>query len=249
MERIELWALKRILDVPKTTSSAAIWHVTGMLMTSILIDKRQMLYLKKILNKPDDNWLKQMMNCLIKDNIGWAKQIQKMLTEYDFTESLDDIRSMSNAIWRAKVNEATEKKHKEKLIDLCLARNGEKTKTKNLLEKLRSDSYSRRPIMQVLKKSRYLCRVQIMSMFGMLDCAKNFKMGHGGINCNFCKVMDDENHQINYCPKYKKRNLYNSSIKFDFSLINSDEDEIIEQVLEVVCELWDLGKGKNTMRM
>ena len=88
-----------------------------------------------------------------------------------------------------------------------------------------------------------------MSMFGMLDCTKNFRMSHGGINCNFFKVMDDENHRINHCPKYKKRNLHNSSITFDFSLINWDENEIIEQVLEVVDELWDLGKGKNTMRM
>ena len=75
-----------------------------MLMTSILVDKRQMLYIKKILNKPDDDWLKQMVNFLKKDNIGLTKQIQKTLTE-----SLNDIRSMPNAIWRAKVNEATKK--------------------------------------------------------------------------------------------------------------------------------------------
>ena len=45
-----------------------------------------------------------MVNFLKKDNIGLAKQIQKTLTE-----SLNDIRSMPNAIWRAKVNEATKK--------------------------------------------------------------------------------------------------------------------------------------------
>ena len=48
LERIELWALKKILDVPKTTPTAAIWHVTGMMITSILINKREMLYLKNI---------------------------------------------------------------------------------------------------------------------------------------------------------------------------------------------------------
>ena len=40
LEKIELWALKQILDVPKTTPTPAIWYVTGTLMTSILIDKR-----------------------------------------------------------------------------------------------------------------------------------------------------------------------------------------------------------------
>ena len=88
-----------------------------------------------------------------------------------------------------------------------------------------------------------------MSMFGMLDCAKNFKMGHGGENCNHCKVIDDENHRINDCRKYKQRNLHDSPLKFDFRLINSDDDEIIDWVLEVVCELWDLGRGNNSMKL
>ena len=248
MERIELWALKRILDVPKTTPTAAIWHVTGMLMTSILIDKRQLLYLKKILNKPDDNWIKQMFYCLTKDNIGWSKQVLKTLAEYGITESLDEIKQVSNTAWRAMVTAATEKRHKERLVDLCLARGGEKTKTRYLLEKLKLDGYTRNPDMQILKKSRYLCRVQIMSMYGMLCCGKNFKIGHGGEYCKQCKVVDDENHRINYCPQYKNKNLHGSSIKFDFKVVNTGEDETIDRVLEVVCELWELSNGKNSMR-
>ena len=130
LERIELWALKRILDVPKTTPTAAVWHVTGMLMTSILIDKRQMLYLKKILNKPEDNWIKQMFYCLMKDDIGWAKQIRRTLTEYEITASIDDITTTSNAARKTQVTNATEKEHKEKLVDLCLERGCKKTKTR-----------------------------------------------------------------------------------------------------------------------
>ena len=79
LERIELWALKKILNVPKTTPTAAIWFVTGLLMTSTLIDKRQMLYLKTILNIPENDWTKQMLKALIQDNIGWAKQIKNTL--------------------------------------------------------------------------------------------------------------------------------------------------------------------------
>ena len=70
----------------------------------LLIKGKCYVYIKKILNKPDDDWLKQMVNFLKKDNSGLTKQIQKTLTE-----SLNDIRSMPNAIWRAKVNEATKK--------------------------------------------------------------------------------------------------------------------------------------------
>ena len=70
LERIELWALKRLLNLPKTTPTAAIWHITGLLITTILIDKRQLMYLKILLNRPDDDWTKRMFNCLKLDNIG-----------------------------------------------------------------------------------------------------------------------------------------------------------------------------------
>ena len=46
LQKIELWALKKILNVPITTPTPAIWFITGFLMTPILIDKCQLNYLK-----------------------------------------------------------------------------------------------------------------------------------------------------------------------------------------------------------
>ena len=125
LERIELWALKRILNIPKTTPTAAIWHVTGMLLTSVLIDKRQLLYLKHILNRNNEDWLKKMFYCLKEDNIGWAKQIFATLEEYGLNDPLEEIEKCSNATWRTKVINATEKKNKEKIIEMCKSRNGQ----------------------------------------------------------------------------------------------------------------------------
>ena len=59
LEKIELWALKKILDVSKTTPTPAIWYIIG-----------QLLYLKTILDRPDQDWTKLMLNCLQKDDIG-----------------------------------------------------------------------------------------------------------------------------------------------------------------------------------
>ena len=50
LQRIQLWALKKLLNVPVTTPTPAIWFVTGLLMTPILIDRRQLIYLKTLLN-------------------------------------------------------------------------------------------------------------------------------------------------------------------------------------------------------
>ena len=41
LEKMELRALKKLLDVPVTTPSPAIWYITGLLTTPIIIDKKQ----------------------------------------------------------------------------------------------------------------------------------------------------------------------------------------------------------------
>ena len=249
LEKIELWALKKLLDVPKTTPTPAIWYVTGSLMTSILIDKRQLLYLKTILDLPEQDNNKKMLFCLQTDDIGWSNQINQKLEEYQLTYSWDEIKGMTFANWKRIVTIATEKKNKERLIDMCYDNKGEKRKTKNILRILEDKNYARNPRMDILCKSRYRSRIQLMSMFGMLDCAKNFKNGYNGHLCNNCGVMDDENHRINFCTKYRGINLCDSLVKFDFRCIYSKNQESIERAIDVVDNLWNLTNGRNEMRV
>ena len=123
LERIELWALKKILDVPKTTPTPAVWYITGSLTTSILIDKRQLLYLKTILDRPEQDPTRQMLNCMEGDDIGWANQIDKKLEKYNISYSWNEIRNMKFSQWKRLVTMSTEKMNKEKLINMCY--NGE----------------------------------------------------------------------------------------------------------------------------
>ena len=46
IERMELWALKKILGVPVTTPTPAIIFTTGTLFSSLRIDQKQLIYLK-----------------------------------------------------------------------------------------------------------------------------------------------------------------------------------------------------------
>ena len=62
--KIELWALKKILGIPITTPTPAIWFTTGYLLTPILIDRRQLSFLKTLLDRPDHDWTKQMLYVL-----------------------------------------------------------------------------------------------------------------------------------------------------------------------------------------
>ena len=63
-------------------------------MTPILIDKRQLLYLKTMLNQQTHHWTKQMLLCLRENNIGWAAQMVKKLEEYELETSWEKITKM-----------------------------------------------------------------------------------------------------------------------------------------------------------
>ena len=69
----------------------------------MLIDKRQLLYLKTVLDRPNHDWTRKMLFVLQKTDIGWASQINRKLEEYSLETS-----------W-----ERTEKRNKKLLIDMC----------------------------------------------------------------------------------------------------------------------------------
>ena len=189
-----------------------------------------------------------MLFCLEKDDIGWPKQINQKLEEYELDYSWEQIKNMKYASWKRIVTLATEKKNTKKLIDMCYDGKGEKRKTKNIIEILNDKNYVRKPRMDILCKSRYRSRVQIMSMFGMLDCANNYKYGNKGELCSVCNTTDNENHRINFCTKFSGMNLCNSLVKFDFSSIYSMNHETVDRAIDVVGSLWNLRNGKNEMR-
>ena len=179
LQKIELWALKKILGIPITTPTPAIWFITGYLLTPILIDRRQLNYLKTLLDRPDNDWTRQMLHVLKKTNSGWASQINNKLMEYNLETSWDNIARESKSSWKNAVSTATEKMNKERLIEMCHSKKGEKTKTKCILEMLNDGNYERKPFPGVFSRNKNIGRTQIMGMFGMLDCAANFKHGLG----------------------------------------------------------------------
>ena len=92
-------------------------------------------------------------------------------------------------------------------------------------------------------------RALIMGRYGMLKCRANFSSGYGNKSCPKSNKIDDERHRINYCPVYQEINLYDCENKLDFDLIYSDDLNEILKVVEVILKLWDLGFGKNSMRL
>ena len=89
----------------------------------------------------------------------------------------------------------------------------------------------------------------MMGHYGMLQCAANFSDGYGGKLCDKCGFNDDENHRINICPKWHNVNQRNEDGVTDYDQIYSDDEKESMQVISKIISMWDLGNGRNCMRM
>ena len=64
----------------------------------------------------------------------------------------ETISNMTLSSWKTLVEETTESMNKTELIDMCYSKNGEKTKTKLIISRLKSDDYVRQPLSNIFNK-------------------------------------------------------------------------------------------------
>ena len=119
LERIDLWCLKWILSLPRTTPSAAVRYITGTLYAKVKADMSQLFYLQKILQREEGNWTQRMLFLLENLEIGWSEMIKRKLLDYDLQISWEEIAELSETNWKIKVREACEKFNENLLIDEC----------------------------------------------------------------------------------------------------------------------------------
>jgi hypothetical protein len=249
LDKMEIWALKKLIGLPKTTPTPAVLFTTGTLMTSLRVDQRQLIYLRRLLCRNDDNWAKQTFFQLEKMKTGWASHMKQLLEEYELNASWEDIGKKKEKQWKNEVTNAINKKQKERLLDSCFSKKGEKSKTKNLISILQDESYIVNPQEHILTRPKIIAKALIMGRFRMLNCAKNFKNLYKDVNCKKCKVMDDESHRINDCELWKDFNHCNNTEKIDFQLIENSDPETLSKIANIILDIWNLKNGKNEMNI
>ena len=101
-----------------------------------------------------------------------------------------------------------------------------------------------KPISQLNKSETKLL---ILSRFGMLECGINFK-NKLSPTCTQCNSIDDENHRLNECPKWKRINYSEKAEKADFSDIFSNDCETVKNILLKIQTVWNATTENGTMR-
>ena len=146
------------------------------------------------------------------------------------------------AEWKTTVRKAIEKANKDRLLEECYRSEGEdkipKTKTAKIVDELKKTSYKRCANDVLLKCTKQETKTVMIARFGMLECGKNFK-GSRSEMCDTCKQMDNEDHRLNHCEKYKTINFFNSCAKVDFEQIYSNDLSVLRELMSNLSCVWN----------
>ena len=100
---------------------------------------------------------------------------------------------------------------------------------------------------EILNSTKQETKTIIIARYSMLECGKNYKGTLKEI-CDVCKTLDDENHRINYCTRWRDVNFVEMVDKKDFELIFSNNVKKIREILPVIERIWDTKNSHGTMR-
>ena len=214
------------------------------------IDKKQLLYLHRILNRDPTHWTAQMLKVLGDLNIGWHKKITTLLTTHHLPSDLNEIKAMPFNTWKGLVTTAIEKQHKNRLKEDCHKTvNGQstpKTKTATILPQLDTTSYERKPRDEILLCTKNQCKIIIIARYKMLECGINYK-GTLTTQCTTCDTTDNEEHRLNSCIRYENVNFYHSEDEIPFDTIYSTNIDQLKEIISRISQVWNVRTGHGSM--
>ena len=173
----------------------------GNLFPSIRFEQKQLIFLQKVLQRNNEHWTKATLIAMKEKNVGRAKQINSILEKRELETEWENIQNKRKKEWTQLIKAATEK------INVCKNESKTKSKVAHLKEQLNGPNYVRKPDPFIIQNQSMIhARVLIMGSLGILQCAKNFATQHGTKQCKDCGVLDDGNHRVNFCIKYRSVN-------------------------------------------
>ena len=116
-----------------------------------------------------------------------------------------------------------------------------------IISKISNSEYTRGPEKEVLQSSKYEAKTIIIARYGMLECGNNFK-GTLSPRCRTCDTKDDENHRINKCPLWSKRNLNGASESIDFQKIHDADIDVLRPIIDEIGQIWNTKNAHGNIR-
>ena len=176
IQQIHSQAIKRLLRLPYSTPTKGLLSELGILSTRNQIMKRQLMFLHRILNKPDITLAKAIMKEqeTIPGN-NWIKKMKNNIKDLNIEYSLTDIEELSKAKWKKIIDEAIMKKEQTEFEQW--------TKTSKKCYHL-----------QNIKRKNYIntmtpeqAKIILEIRLGILDVKDNYHQKYNDTTCRNCK--------------------------------------------------------------
>ena len=251
LDKIEVQALRNLFNLPVHTPTPAILYTFGTLFTHLRIEQRRLMYLHRLLKRHESHWTSMILLRLEALNIGWSKSIKSTLRDLDLPTDFSTIKAQTRRAWKNQVKEKIEVKNTGLLIKECYRKeNGQsraKTKTAHIIDHLKEDGYIRNPNTQIMQCNRQDAKTIIIARFRMLECGANFK-GSLQYTCRTCNTVDDENHRINTCKKFRSVNLFDHVTKANFNDVYSTDLTVVKRIIARIEQIWNTRSAHGTMK-
>ena len=206
MLKIQRNILRKILKVPESSPSSAVYLDTGIFPISFQVERRQLAYFWKLANSSDGSLCSDIFMCQMKyksHKQNWANYISSLLLKY----KLDNfsIENIANMNWKMTVKRLLHNEYTKKLLQQ------DGTKLKDLV--MSKNSIGREEYMKNLPM-KYV-RILFISRCKMFPCKENFKGTYNNdLLCRLCKMFNEnQDHLFQECEitrheHFKKSNLF-----------------------------------------
>ena len=194
LEILDRSLLKRILAVPNSTPTAALYLETGCMSIGTIVKARRVNYLQYLVKLPKDEMLSKFFHCQWLDGKAhdWTEHVKNDLEDFNLPVDLDIIQKKSVLSWKNLVKREAKKFELERLLKMKESKS--ESKMKNLkYEKLEAQKYL--TMLDVnLAKTVFRFRVRMAQFSG------NYK-GQGPPElCPLCGLHKDLQELCFYCP-------------------------------------------------
>ena len=189
----QLHYLRKILEVSKGVPSAALYLELGVLPISFEIELKQLLYLKRILDREYDDPVRMVYHEMLKykEEINWANDVIGLRKKYNLPLSDENIKNMQMNDWISFVKSVI---YKEAFMELQIECSYNKKTSHISYEHFQTCDYltSLPP-----KQAKLIFKAKT----GMLDIKVNFKNKYANVlKCPLCLGSSETFSHIFICP-------------------------------------------------
>ena len=230
LEAIQNKSLKRLLRLPQGTPSQALRNELGIWDIKTTIYGKQLMYLHKILNYPENNLTRQVLfNQMKQPGNTWWSSLIETCKQINMQFTIEDIMKISKFKWKKQVNEKL-LKHQDIIFN-------EWVKTSTKCQKMKFSPKMQGYLSQLNKKEAMTI---LKERTGMTSVKVNYKNMYTDLLCRMCHQADETIQHLMQC--YNTNNPENHQISATEEIIDNisscsiEEIKRLAQIIQTVLE-------------